>query len=402
MSLTKTLESFAYLQHIIQMEHPQNARRHSRPPRGRHNLHSRDEIIRLRASAIPKQVVVPPSYDSFFFPVRKSGYSGAATYTRHHAIIPLKAEEGLSGVLPPKPPSSAAKRFMESQGTSVHIMMNAKTALELGAPIRGIVAFTSTDKAGRSVPAPGRGALTVAQQVPIKNPEQPNPSTQLQAPLHRFDTARPSHFESAIYTHPDPNHNHDHPSQPEERLQRQHQQHDPKHTDTVDASFQPRTGSQHSKRSSRPPSTRSTSSQPEHHLRPHPLIRRQSYGHVGTIKPAPLAPLTVRPCPQPTSSTPQSLNDGLRNHFSTSPTSIHTTSSSAEAPHPPHDRRTSFSSTRSVRTAPTIVHEPVKAHDRSRTAVAHSQWLSHEHAQMQEEIPYYKVQGEVVENYFFS
>src|SRR5258705_268514 len=67
--------------------------------------------------------------------------------------------------------------------------MNAKTALELGAPIRGILAFTSTstfvfrqlqmtvgcscfisDKAGRSIPAPGRGALTVAREVPSKYP----------------------------------------------------------------------------------------------------------------------------------------------------------------------------------------------------------------------------------------
>ena len=33
---------------------------------------------------------------------------------------------------------------MESQGAGVQIVMNAKTALELGCPIRGILAFTST------------------------------------------------------------------------------------------------------------------------------------------------------------------------------------------------------------------------------------------------------------------
>jgi fatty acid synthase subunit alpha, fungi type len=33
---------------------------------------------------------------------------------------------------------------MEAQGTDVHIVMSAKTALELSAPIRGILAFTST------------------------------------------------------------------------------------------------------------------------------------------------------------------------------------------------------------------------------------------------------------------
>lgn len=182
--------------------------------------------------------------------------------------------------------------------------------------------------------------------------------------MTRVDTARPS--KSTMYTHQNTNHHHDHPPQPEESLQRQHE---PEHMDTVDASFQPRTSSQsQSKRSSRPPSTRSISSRLEPHLRPHPLIRGQSYGHVGNIKPAPLAPLTVRPGPQPTSSAPQSLSDGLRNQLSTSPTSIHTVSSSAEAPYPSHDRRTSFSSTRSVTTAPTIVREPAKAHDRSRTA----------------------------------
>ena len=33
---------------------------------------------------------------------------------------------------------------MEAQGTGVHIVMMAKTAVELGAPIRCIIAFTST------------------------------------------------------------------------------------------------------------------------------------------------------------------------------------------------------------------------------------------------------------------
>jgi len=33
---------------------------------------------------------------------------------------------------------------MEAQGTGVHIVMSARTALELGAPIRGIIGFTST------------------------------------------------------------------------------------------------------------------------------------------------------------------------------------------------------------------------------------------------------------------
>ncbi|KAK0494883.1 hypothetical protein EDD18DRAFT_287138 [Armillaria luteobubalina] len=61
---------------------------------------------------------------------------------------------------------------MEAQSTGIRVVMNAKTALELGCPIRGIVAYTSasTDKAGRSVPAPGRGVLNIAKEVPSKHP----------------------------------------------------------------------------------------------------------------------------------------------------------------------------------------------------------------------------------------
>ncbi|KAH7913599.1 hypothetical protein BJ138DRAFT_606981 [Hygrophoropsis aurantiaca] len=71
-----------------------------------------------------------------------------------------------------RPATTTRSGFMESQGTGIHIVMNAKTAIELGAPIRGILAFTSTstDKAGRSIPAPGRGALSVAKELPSKNP----------------------------------------------------------------------------------------------------------------------------------------------------------------------------------------------------------------------------------------
>ncbi|KAJ7762020.1 fatty acid synthase [Mycena maculata] len=71
-----------------------------------------------------------------------------------------------------RPATTTRAGFMESQGTGVHIVMSAKTALELGAPIRGILAFTSTstDKAGRSIPAPGLGPLTVAREVSSKHP----------------------------------------------------------------------------------------------------------------------------------------------------------------------------------------------------------------------------------------
>ncbi|KAG8889684.1 3-oxoacyl-[acyl-carrier-protein] synthase [Tulasnella sp. 332] len=65
-----------------------------------------------------------------------------------------------------RPTTSTRAGFMESQGTGVQILMSARTALEMGAAIRGVVAFTSTstDKAGRSIPAPGRGVLTIARE----------------------------------------------------------------------------------------------------------------------------------------------------------------------------------------------------------------------------------------------
>ncbi|KAH9945014.1 fatty acid synthase [Epithele typhae] len=71
-----------------------------------------------------------------------------------------------------RPATTTRAGFMEAQGTGVHVLMSAKTAIELGCPIRGIVAYTSTstDKAGRSVPAPGRGALSVARELHTKQP----------------------------------------------------------------------------------------------------------------------------------------------------------------------------------------------------------------------------------------
>ncbi|KAA1467738.1 fatty acid synthase [Dentipellis sp. KUC8613] len=71
-----------------------------------------------------------------------------------------------------RPTTTTRSGFMEAQGTGVHIVMSAKTAIKLGAPIRGVIGFssTSTDKAGRSVPAPGVGALSIARQVSSKYP----------------------------------------------------------------------------------------------------------------------------------------------------------------------------------------------------------------------------------------
>lgn len=66
-----------------------------------------------------------------------------------------------------RPTTTTRAGFMESQGGGVQILMSAATAIKLGAPIQGVVAHASThtDKAGRSIPAPGRGVVTAASEL---------------------------------------------------------------------------------------------------------------------------------------------------------------------------------------------------------------------------------------------
>lgn len=68
--------------------------------------------VKSSRSGLPRQVALPDSYYSFFsFPLSKTGYSGVVTYTRTDTVIPLKAEEGLTGVLQPRPPLSEEERI---------------------------------------------------------------------------------------------------------------------------------------------------------------------------------------------------------------------------------------------------------------------------------------------------
>ncbi|KAF4567750.1 hypothetical protein EYR40_006757 [Pleurotus pulmonarius] len=107
-----------------------------------------------------------------------------------------------------------------------------------------------------------------------------------------------------------------------------------------------------SKRWSRPPSMLSTVSKADHQphpLRPHPLIRGNSYGQPSHIaKPTPLAPLTV--ISEPSASNSQSALT-LTEERSTSPTSMKTDTASPGSPRHSY-RRTSVSSARSVATLP--------------------------------------------------
>ncbi|KAH6659244.1 fatty acid synthase subunit alpha [Truncatella angustata] len=71
-----------------------------------------------------------------------------------------------------RPTTTTRNGFMESQGSGVQIIMTAKLALDMGVPIHGILALTTTasDKIGRSVPAPGQGVLTTARETRGKFP----------------------------------------------------------------------------------------------------------------------------------------------------------------------------------------------------------------------------------------
>ncbi|KGO45059.1 Acyl transferase/acyl hydrolase/lysophospholipase [Penicillium expansum] len=65
-----------------------------------------------------------------------------------------------------RPTTTTRNGFIESQGCGLQVLTTADLALKMGLPIRGIVAFvsTSSDKAGRSVPAPGQGVLVNARR----------------------------------------------------------------------------------------------------------------------------------------------------------------------------------------------------------------------------------------------
>ncbi|KAJ1728367.1 fatty acid synthase alpha subunit Lsd1, partial [Coemansia sp. Benny D160-2] len=65
-----------------------------------------------------------------------------------------------------RPCTTTRNGFVESQGAGVVVLMSAAAALEFGAPIYGIVGMNemASDKQGRSVPAPGQGILSFAQE----------------------------------------------------------------------------------------------------------------------------------------------------------------------------------------------------------------------------------------------
>lgn len=67
-----------------------------------------------------------------------------------------------------RPSTTTRNGFMESAGCGIQIITTADMALKMGLPIHAIVAYTqmSSDRIGRSVPAPGQGVLTAAREAP--------------------------------------------------------------------------------------------------------------------------------------------------------------------------------------------------------------------------------------------
>ena len=91
-------------------------------------LFDRETFPELKTSrgSLDKNFGHPGLYNAFFsFPTKKGGYSGVAVYTDSRKAIPLKAEEGLSGILQPKPPLSPDERISMSYPTTGDIELVA-------------------------------------------------------------------------------------------------------------------------------------------------------------------------------------------------------------------------------------------------------------------------------------
>ncbi|TDL23804.1 DNase I-like protein [Rickenella mellea] len=71
--------------------------------------------MKTSRTTLDRSIATPGKYDAFFsFPSSKGGYSGVAVYANSSNALPVKAEEGLSGRLQPKPPFSQEERIASS------------------------------------------------------------------------------------------------------------------------------------------------------------------------------------------------------------------------------------------------------------------------------------------------
>merc|ERR1719161_447971 len=67
-----------------------------------------------------------------------------------------------------RPMTSTRSGFVESHGSGTALLMAGDLAVEMGVPIYGVVGLVhcAMDREGRSVPAPGKGVLTIASEAP--------------------------------------------------------------------------------------------------------------------------------------------------------------------------------------------------------------------------------------------
>ncbi|CCA69095.1 related to APN2-AP endonuclease, exonuclease III homolog [Serendipita indica DSM 11827] len=70
--------------------------------------------LKTAKRALDASTAVPGKYDGYFSLASKAGYSGVAVYTNSHKVRALKAEEGLSGGVQPKPPLTPQERVSQT------------------------------------------------------------------------------------------------------------------------------------------------------------------------------------------------------------------------------------------------------------------------------------------------
>ncbi|KAF2463978.1 uncharacterized protein BDR25DRAFT_243903 [Lindgomyces ingoldianus] len=118
-------------------------------------LESLDVGVEVIASGKAKAVFVG-GYDSLTKDIAYEFANMKATINSDEDFARGRTAQEMS-----RPATSTRSGFVESEGSGVQLLTSAKLAIEMGLPIHGIVALvrTASDKAGRSLPAPGRGTI---------------------------------------------------------------------------------------------------------------------------------------------------------------------------------------------------------------------------------------------------
>ncbi|KAG8754762.1 Class II abasic (AP) endonuclease [Serendipita sp. 396] len=102
--------------------------------------------LKTSRRALDAPTAVPGKYDGYFsFPAAKGGYSGVAVYTNSNTLTAHKAEEGLSGLIQPKPPLSADERISSTYPTAETMDLMADDAGEV------LNSLSDLDKEGRAL-----------------------------------------------------------------------------------------------------------------------------------------------------------------------------------------------------------------------------------------------------------